>query len=40
MNQDAILFIDIDDGPSVRYSYREPHFIAARELGLKCLTAA
>ncbi|MDU8617101.1 ATP-grasp domain-containing protein [Pseudomonas syringae] len=39
MNQNAILFIDIDDGPCVRYSYREPHFTAARELGLKCLTA-
>lgn len=39
MTQDAILFIDIDDGPSIRYSYREPHFTVARELGLKCLTA-
>ncbi|QBF25665.1 ATP-grasp domain-containing protein [Pseudomonas tructae] len=39
MKQDAILFIDIDDGPSIRYQYRDPHFAAARALGLTCLTA-
>ncbi|WP_057396852.1 ATP-grasp domain-containing protein [Pseudomonas fluorescens] len=39
MKQDAILFIDVDDSTSVRYSYREPHFSAAREQGLVCLTA-
>ena len=39
MNQDAILFIDIDDSASTRYRYREPHFAVAREQGLKCLTA-
>jgi biotin carboxylase len=40
MKPDAILFIDIDDSPDGRYSYREPHFAAARERGLACLTAA
>jgi len=39
MKQDAILFIDIDDSPSVRYRYREPHFAAARLQGLLCLIA-
>ncbi|MGC5701705.1 ATP-grasp domain-containing protein [Pseudomonas sp. NFXW11] len=39
MKQDAILFIDVDDSPSVRYSYREPHFAAARSRGLACLIA-
>ncbi|MGR3890527.1 ATP-grasp domain-containing protein [Pseudomonas sp. 1152_12] len=39
MKQDAILFIDVDDSVSVRYSYREPHFAAARAQGLVCLTA-
>ncbi|WP_300630449.1 ATP-grasp domain-containing protein [Pseudomonas sp.] len=39
MKQDAILFIDVDDGTSVRYNYREPHFAAARAQGLACLTA-
>ncbi len=40
MKQDAILFIDVDDSPHVRYRYREPHFAAAREQDLVCLTAA
>ncbi|MBD8095332.1 ATP-grasp domain-containing protein [Pseudomonas fluorescens] len=39
MKQDAILFIDVDDSASIRYSYREPHFVAARTKGLVCLTA-
>ncbi len=39
MKQDAILFIDVDDSASIRYSYREPHFVAARAKGLVCLTA-
>ncbi|MFL1503701.1 acetyl-CoA carboxylase biotin carboxylase subunit family protein [Pseudomonas sp. O64] len=39
MKQDAILFIDVDDSVSVRYSYREPHFAVARAQGLVCLTA-
>lgn len=39
MTQDAILFIDVDDSPSVRYRYREPHFAVARAQGLACLTA-
>ncbi|MCW2271513.1 ATP-grasp domain-containing protein [Pseudomonas sp. JUb96] len=39
MKQDAILFIDVDDSRHVRYHYREPHFAAAREQGLLCLTA-
>ncbi len=39
MNQDAILFIDVDDSASVRYHYREPHFAVARARGLRCLTA-
>lgn len=39
MKQDAILFIDVDDSTSIRYSYREPHFVAARTKGLVCLTA-
>ena len=39
MKQDAILFIDVDDSTSVRYNYREPHFVAARAQGLVCLTA-
>ncbi|MGV3345871.1 acetyl-CoA carboxylase biotin carboxylase subunit family protein [Enterobacteriaceae bacterium LUAb1] len=36
----AILFVDIDDSPIEHYSYREPHFIAARARGLICLTVA
>ncbi|WP_207848117.1 MULTISPECIES: ATP-grasp domain-containing protein [unclassified Pseudomonas] len=40
MKQDAILFIDIDESPSARYSYREPHFAQARSRGLACLIAA
>lgn len=39
MKQDAILFIDVDDSPSIRYSYREPHFAVARSRGLACLIA-
>jgi hypothetical protein len=31
MKRDAIIFIDVDDSTSARYSYREPHFSAARE---------
>ncbi|WP_248752723.1 ATP-grasp domain-containing protein [Pseudomonas sp. MWU15-20650] len=39
MKPEAILFIDVDDSAAVRYSYREPHFAAARANGLSCLTA-
>jgi predicted ATP-grasp superfamily ATP-dependent carboligase len=40
MKKDAILFVDIDDSSVPLYSYREPHFIAAKEMGLNCLVAA
>lgn len=40
MNKDAILFIDVDDSETVRYTCREPHFAVARARGLVCLTAA
>jgi biotin carboxylase len=40
MKKDAILFVDIDDSSIPLYSYREPHFRAAKEMGLSCLVAA
>ncbi|CDM88322.1 ATP-grasp domain-containing protein [Xenorhabdus bovienii] len=40
MKPNAILFVDIDDAEITRYTYREPHFAAAKEMGLLCLTAA
>ena len=39
MDKEAILFIDVDDSESVRYTCREPHFAVARARGLVCLTA-
>jgi biotin carboxylase len=38
MKQNAILFIDVDDGEVANYNYREMHFSAAKELGFACLT--
>lgn len=40
MKPDAILFVDVDDAVIPNYNYRQPHFIAARQRGLTCLTAA
>lgn len=40
MKPNAILFVDVDDAVIPHYTYREPHFIAARQRGLTCLTAA
>ncbi|OTA18369.1 hypothetical protein Xvie_00189 [Xenorhabdus vietnamensis] len=40
MKPNAILFIDIDDAKIPRYRYRETHFIAAKKMGMSCLTAA
>lgn len=34
-----LFYLDIDDAAIPRYNYREPHFIAARQRGLTCLTA-
>ena len=36
----AIIFVDIDDDEIPRYTYKEPHFDAARKMGLLCITAA
>ncbi|MGM3189564.1 ATP-grasp domain-containing protein [Dickeya dadantii subsp. dieffenbachiae] len=40
MKPEAILFIDVNDTAVPVYTYREPHFAAARRRGLTCLTAA
>ncbi|MBD2809378.1 ATP-grasp domain-containing protein [Xenorhabdus sp. Vera] len=40
MKPNAILFVDIDDAKIPHYNYREAHFIAAKQMGMKCLTAA
>lgn len=38
--KNAIIFVDIDDDEIPRYTYKEPHFDAARKMGLVCITAA
>ncbi|WP_038906158.1 ATP-grasp domain-containing protein [Dickeya zeae] len=40
MKPEAILFVDVNDTAVPVYTYREPHFAAARRRGLLCLTAA
>lgn len=40
MKKQAVLFVDVDETEQTRYFYREPHFVAARELGYCCLIAA
>ncbi|CDL79828.1 ATP-grasp domain-containing protein [Xenorhabdus cabanillasii] len=40
MKPNAILFVDVDEAEVARYTYREPHFVAAKKMGLFCLTVA
>ncbi|WP_460370811.1 ATP-grasp domain-containing protein [Pseudomonas sp. Tul1A2] len=40
VKKDAILFVDVDESPSARYNYREPHFAVGRSRDLACLVAA
>ncbi|MDR0217440.1 MAG: ATP-grasp domain-containing protein [Enterobacteriaceae bacterium] len=40
MKPNAILFVDIDETKITHYTYREPHFAAAKKMGLLCLTIA
>ncbi|CDL83287.1 ATP-grasp domain-containing protein [Xenorhabdus szentirmaii] len=40
MKPNSILFVDIDDAKIPHYNYREAHFIAAKQMGINCLTAA
>ncbi|PHM22592.1 hypothetical protein [Xenorhabdus innexi] len=40
MKPNAILFVDIDEADVTRYYYREPHFAAAKKMGISCLTVA
>jgi carbamoylphosphate synthase large subunit len=40
MRQAAIIFVDIDDSAITLYTYREPHFAVARQMGMACLTVA
>ncbi|WP_319926710.1 hypothetical protein [Xenorhabdus littoralis] len=40
MKPNAILFVDIDDAKIPHYNYREAHFIAAKQMGMNCLTVA
>ncbi|MFD2642695.1 ATP-grasp domain-containing protein [Pseudomonas japonica] len=40
MKTNVIVFVDVDETEQSCYSYREPHFAAARRRGLFCLTIA
>ncbi|MCF6766634.1 ATP-grasp domain-containing protein [Thiotrichales bacterium 19S3-7] len=40
MNTKAIVFIDTDDSSPPIYLYRQPHFKAAKNMGLRCITIA
>ena len=40
MKQTAIVFVDVDDSAIAAYTYREPHFAVARQMGMACLVVA